>query len=302
MNRFHDTTRPLAASAAMLLAAALSACGGAQIPGAPTPGAPTPDAPGEARGVPGFDTRTYPGDRAMSAWLDASPYRWVGFYLPAPCYTGTSWRGRRGTLERMGWGVAILFVGEQDWADASMTAAGAAQDTAAADSLSRVDGGMTPDDASTEIRCTRGNLSADQGRDDAAEARTAAREEGFAAGSVIYLDVEPVESVSDSLASYVGAWAAAIAGTGYRPGLYAHGRNADALLASMRATLPPGAADPPLWVARPGGFNLRRGPAESGYPATIWQGELDIDEAWAGITLRIDANVATSAEPSRPDG
>ena len=45
-----------------------------------------------------------------------SPLRWVGYYLPAPCYTGTSWMGLRAALERMGWGMAVLFVGEQDWA------------------------------------------------------------------------------------------------------------------------------------------------------------------------------------------
>ena len=275
----------------MLLAVALSACGGV-----PTLEAPTPEAPGETRGVPGFDTRTYPGDATMAAWRDASPYRWVGFYLPAPCYTGTSWVGKRVGLERLGWGIAILFVGEQDWPAGSVVGL----DTAAVDTT--IGGAVPVGETAGEVRCTRGNLSASQGRADAAEARAAARDEGFAAGSVIYLDVEPVESVSDSLASYVGAWAAAVAGTGYRPGLYAHGRNADDLLAAMRDALPAGATDPPLWVARPGGFNLRRGPAESGYPATIWQGALDIDEAWAGISLRIDANVATSVEPSRPGG
>ncbi len=36
-----------------------------------------------------------------------SPLRWVGYYLPAPCYTGTSWMGLRAALERMGWGMAV---------------------------------------------------------------------------------------------------------------------------------------------------------------------------------------------------
>ena len=291
MNRLDRTTRRLAASAALALAATLAGCGGA---GAPVLEGPAPESPAGGRGVPGFDTRTYPGDGTMAAWLDASPYRWVGFYLPAPCYTGTSWHGKRSTLARMGWGLAVLFVGEQDWAEGAVRGAGASDDAGAG---TAADGA-----AAAAVRCTRSNLSGDRGRDDAGEAAAAARAEGFAAGTVIYLDVEPVESVSDSLATYVGAWAAALAGEGYRPGLYAHGRNADALLAAMGGALPAGAAAPPLWVAKPAGFSLRRGPAESGYPATIWQGKLDIDEAWAGTTLRIDANVATSAEPSRPGG
>ena len=53
---------------------------------------------GPMRGVPGFDTRDYPGDAVMRGWFGASPYRWVGYYLPAPCYTGTTWTGRRAAL------------------------------------------------------------------------------------------------------------------------------------------------------------------------------------------------------------
>jgi hypothetical protein len=62
----------------------------------------------------GFDTHTYPGDRAMARWKDAAPYEWVGYYLPAaPCHESTSWSGKRETLERMGWGIAVIYVGQQ---------------------------------------------------------------------------------------------------------------------------------------------------------------------------------------------
>jgi len=273
----------------MIVAAAglaLGACGAGV--GAPSAG----PAPLESRGVPGFDTRSYPGPDAMRAWREASPYRWVGFYLPAPCYTGTSWQGRREEVRSMGWGIALLFVGEQDWPDA-----GAVRDTLAARPV--------PEGP----RCTRTNLTAERGRADAAEAERAAAAEGFAAGTVVYLDVERVESVSDSLRAYVEAWVEALAGGRYRPGLYAHARNADALhdaaTDALRRAAPPvtdgegSEAMVPLWVARPGGFSLRRGPTESGFPgATIWQGLLDTDETWGGVTLRIDANVASSADPS----
>ena len=56
---------------------------------------PRAEGPQPARGIPGFDTRDYPGDDAMRAWFGSSPYRWVGYYLPAPCYKGTTWSGRR---------------------------------------------------------------------------------------------------------------------------------------------------------------------------------------------------------------
>jgi hypothetical protein len=62
---------------------------------------------------------------------------------------------------------------------------------------------------------------------------------------------------------------------------------------------PPPPPPPRLWVARTGGFSLVRGPTESGFrDAYIWQGVLDTQETWGGVTLRIDANVARSASPS----
>jgi len=73
---------------------------------------PTP-APG-ANNHPGFDTSLYPGDAAMSAWVKpSSPYEWVGYYLQAPCHRDPSWMGKRATLTSMGWGLAVLFVGQQ---------------------------------------------------------------------------------------------------------------------------------------------------------------------------------------------
>ncbi len=280
--RGRHRTAPAPLIAAGLVALAVTACATGGVT-APPPGDAAPGVP-DARGVPGFDTRDYPGDGVMSRWLAESPYRWVGFYLPAPCYTGTSWLGKRDDLRRMGWGIAVLFVGEQDWPETGPTSA----DSAA---------GAFPHPADGGDRCTRGNLSADRGRTDGAAAAAAAAEQGFAAGAVVYLDVEPVESVSDSLAAYVEAWTRALAGLGYAPGLYAHARNADTLLRTMTSATD-GAPAPRLWVASTGGFNLRRGPSESGFPAAIWQGELDVHESWGGTRLRIDRNVADRADPS----
>src|SRR6476661_6989849 len=64
----------------------------------------------------GFDTFAYPGDDAMRAWLTADkPYRWVGYYLSAPCHNDDSWEGKRDTLSSMGWGMAVIYVGQQTW-------------------------------------------------------------------------------------------------------------------------------------------------------------------------------------------
>src|SRR6202022_2755597 len=44
----------------------------------------------------GFDTFSYPGDAAMRAWQTGDkPYKWVGYYLSAPCHTDSSWEGKR---------------------------------------------------------------------------------------------------------------------------------------------------------------------------------------------------------------
>lgn len=260
----------------------VTACGG----GAP-PITPAPEDPGEgpgvegARGVPGFDTRDYPGDAVMAAWRASSPYRWVGYYLPAPCYTGTTWQGHRPALSRMGWGLAVLFVGEQDWA------------ASPADTV--------PPATDGPVRCTRANLTAERGAADARDAATAAAADGFERGTVIYLDVERVEAVSTPLRTYVRAWFDTLLADGrFVPGLYAHASNADALLAEgMAAFQAAGRTDAPrLWVVSTSGFSLRRAPTESGFAAEVWQGLLDARETWGGHTLRIDANVAADGTPS----
>jgi hypothetical protein len=261
----------------VVLAAGTFASGCAVPPGFPVP---TPEAP---RGVPGFDTRDYPGDDVMEAWLESSPYRWVGYYLPSPCYRGTSWEGTRGRLERMGWGIAVLFVGEQDWAEILP-----AEQVIADPTLPR---------------CTRPNLHGARGTEDGQAAVAAAAADGFPSGTAIYLNVERVERVSSDLRDYARSWAAAVVADGrYLPALYAHSRNADELLPLIAEELASaGRGDEPrLWVATSQDFELHRGPDESGFPsAWIWQGRFDIRETWAGVTLRIDANVARSASPSR---
>ncbi len=238
-----------------------------------------------ARGVPGFDTRDYPGEDALTRWREQSPYRWVGFYLAAPCYTGTSWQGKRTRLEAMGWGLAVIFVGEQDWPQHV---------------------GPTPDSEATAPSCTRGNVSPQKGSADGAAAVRAAAAEGFPDSTVVYLDVERVDSVADPLVAYVHAWAEALLADGrFLPGLYAHAGNAPRLLDAVEDAF--GAAGrtgpPSLWLVDTTGFNLRRAPAESGFPdARVWQGRLDVRESWGGIELPIDVNVAASSAPSQGGG
>jgi hypothetical protein len=258
-----------------LLVAALLATGGCA---AATPPAPTSPGAG-AGGVPGFDLRIHPGAAALAAWRAASPYRWVGYYLPAPCHTGRSWLGQRTALAAGGWGLAVLFVGEQDWAQtAGEPPAGAA-------------------------RCTRANLTEAQGRAHGAEADSVTAGEGFPTGTVVFLDVEAADLISAAMLAYVRGWTEGLLEAGrYQPGLYAHSANAEQLHTSMvMAAARAGGGQPPLWVVRPAAdFDLSRGPADSGFAwAEIWQAVLDVEETWGGVTLVVDRNVARTADPSR---
>lgn len=241
---------------------------------------PGPLLPGRSDVVAGFDTRAYPGDETMSAWREASPYAWVGYYLTAPCYTGTTWQGERAGLESMGWGTAAIFVGEQDWSSIQ-----------AADSTVAEQG----------ARCTTQNLDPEHGRRDAAEADSVMAAEGFPPGTPVFIDVERMERVSVAMESYLHAWFAGMLELGhYTPALYAHERNATPLFeAARRAFADAGRSDAPiLWVARSGGFALDRRPEDSGIlSASIWQGLFDVEQTWAERTLVIDANVALTSIP-----
>lgn len=286
--------RPLLLLPPLLLAAA---CSGATVD-LPVPGEDPPAV--EYRGEPGFDTREYPGDGAMAAWRSSSPYRWVGYYLPAPCHTGTSWTGRRAALRGAGWGLAVIFVGEQDWSASGLEAEefdpAAAEDLDAETADSAAAAGEPP-------RCVTTNLTAERGRADADAAVQALAAEGFPPGTAVFLDVERVENVSDSLRTYVAAWTGAMLEDGsYAPALYAHGNNAVDLVEILGEEFrSAGRSDQPhLWVASGEGFDVRRAPAESGFPADIWQGRFDVDETWGEVTLRVDVNTAESADPSAP--
>ena len=261
----------------LALALLLGACAGpSRVPTGPT--APT----GTPGGYPGFDTSRYPGEGVMRAWYGASPYRWVGYYLPAPCHRDASWAGTRPALERIGWGIAVLYVGQQ-----------AFESQAATDTL-------PPE----RILCSRSLLTVEQGRADASDAVAKTAAEGFPPGTVIFLDVEPMRQVPPEMVMYYQAWHDAVLADGrYRPGTYAHRQNAAALLDLARtAYLRAGRREaPPFWISGGPGFALDVAPTASGLPfATAWQGVLDVHRSFAGMSLRVDENVADNPSPSAP--
>jgi glycoside hydrolase-like protein len=235
-------------------------------------------------GSPGFDKRDFPGLSQMNIWWATSPYEWVGYYLPSPCYSGAAWTGNRQQLIDQGWGLALLYVGLQ-----------APRATARAGDSTTVLAAAT--------RCSTNTLSAEQGRADADDAVNVAAADGFGEGTTIFLDVERADPFPPALDEYMRAWVKRVLERRFTPGIYAHRLNADALFNSA-AGVYRSAGDtrqPPFWVSNSQGFDLTKSPGDSGFPfATMWQNPSDANETYGGVTFRIDSNVATKKNPSQP--
>jgi len=294
----------------------------------------------------GFDTYAYPGDEVMRAWRDAAvPYEWVGYYLPsAPCHKGTSWGGKRQRLADMGWGVAVVYVGQQPWGEVSVPAAaraavappkpkavsktrvgrvvrrpasakGAKSRLTAAKSTAKpaVKRATKPDikpdtkPAATPApkvnsTCARELVTAAQGTREADDAIARTMAEGFAPGTVVFLNIERMNRVPPAMRDYYKAWTARMLADGrYRPGFYAHKYNAQIVYDDVKAVYAAAGRqdEPPFWVAGGRGFSTEREPQEVGHAfAKVWQGVLDVVEEWKGFKLPLDVNVAHVPSPS----
>jgi len=280
----------------------------------------------------GFDTYAYPGDDVMQAWRHKDvPYEWVGYYLPAPCHKGRTWVGKRERLAAMGWGMAVIYVGQQTW-DKTPTGYETKYRTVRRTryvnkrvKVYRTVNGkrvaryitkkvpvkrnvrvpvkvrVNPADRPVD-QCNAQLVSATRGSIEAADAikRTAA--EGFPKGSVIFLDIEYMRSTPAKMRDYYRTWTAKVLADGrYRPGFYAHTRNAALIYKDVKAVyLKAGRAEePPFWVAGGKDFHPDKSPVDVGHSfAAVWQGVLDVVQEWNGHELPIDVNVSSVPDPS----
>jgi hypothetical protein len=260
----------------------------------------------------GFDTNVYPGDAAMDAWKKSGEYEWVGYYLQAPCHKNSSWSGTRARLVDSGWGLAVIYVGQQTWGRNLDPAAGTARRVTTPSKKSHK-GRRTPRAramvrksttpvATTGVGCSASYVNAPQGVLDArdAVARTAA--EGFPIGTVVFLDVEHMELIPQRMRDYYRAWSKAVLADGrYRPGIYAHTKNAATIYDDVSEVYAQAGVDgdPPFWVAGSRGFSPSAAPADVGHAfASAWQGMLDVVRTHNGVRLPIDISVASVASPS----
>ena len=238
----------------------------------------------------GFDTHTFPGEKTMRAWKNApgAPYSWVGYYLPSPCHKDASWTGRRELLTGMGWGLAVVYVGQQTWGRMP-------QPLSSARVASMVKAGTT---------CNANLLGLDRGAADGADAIAATKREGFAARSIVFLDIERMEVMPDAMRQYYRAWAKTLLSEGtFRPGVYVHAHNAQAVYDDLKQEFAAAGVkeEPRIWVASGRGFDEGKAPQDVGFAfAGVWQGMLDVARAVADIKLPVDVNVSTWTSPSDP--
>ena len=240
----------------------------------------------------GFDTFAYPGDEKMRAWKRApnAPYDWVGYYLPnAPCHKGSTWSGKRQSLIDMGWGLAVVYVGQQTW--------------------NRKLRSLTPAQLDLQRRrgttCNADFIGAERGVEDARDAIQRARAEGFPKGTVIFLDIERMEQVPSRMRDYYRSWTAAVLKDGtYRPGYYVHAHNARTVYGDVKGEFATAGVkeEPRFWIASARDFSPDKSPEDVGHDfAGVWQGVIDVVRKVADVALPIDINVSNWASPSDVD-
>jgi hypothetical protein len=273
-----------------------------------------------ARGrPPGVATSGDTGDAAMHAWRDDGSYEWVGYYLQAPCHRDASWSGKREVLSQMGWGVAVVYVGQQTWGSRTP----GKNEVVTKYVKRRVRqvqkrGGKTvvkyltkrvavpivvEPRANPGTSCSASYVSAARGQAEGDDAIARAAAEGFPRGTVVFLDIEHMNTIPSAMRDYYKAWTARVLADGrYRPGFYAHTANAAVIYGEVKAVYDSLGANgqPPFWVAgNTTEFSRGKAPTDVGHAfAAVWQGVLDHVEKRNGHKLPIDVNVAATPSPS----
>jgi hypothetical protein len=131
----------------------------------------------------GFDRNVYPSDDALP--ILRKIFAFSSFWLsPPPGEKINTWKGKRELLRSLGFGFAVLYRGRESRE---------LKNAAKTKELSALDG--------------RGAVAA-------------AKEEGFAKGTVIFLDIEEGGRLPPAYHSYLRDWADQLIQAGYRPGVY----------------------------------------------------------------------------------
>lgn len=232
-----------------------------------SPAAPAPSpAPPSAVGHAGLDTSVYPGDAVMAELRSSTNLTWTGFYLgPAPSHSGTSWMGKRHVLLQQGWGLAPIYVGQQQSGPGSHLA------------------------------------SAAQGTLDGAQAVTLAQQAEFPTGSVLYLDIETGGPLPPAMRDYLQSFSARVTVGGFVPGAYLSHLTAD----SARQAVPElklwvfRVKTSDMHGEKSSPFNSSF-PSQSGVlDAVAWQWAQDCSIPTSSGRQLVDLDTASTDDPSR---
>lgn len=268
-------------------------------------------------GYLGFDTGTYPGDKAMLAWrTGGAPYEWTGYYLPSPCHPDEGWSGKREVLTSMGYGLAVIYVGQQTWGRMPgaphlvpvqttrrvkhQVGRGSTRRTVWK-TLTRTVMRRAPA-PKPDATCNADFVTAARGSRDGADAIARTAADGFANGTTIFLDLERMDVLHPVMRDYYREWVRTVLADGrFRPGIYVHTFNANTVYSDVTSVyrLAGVRQEPPFWVAKSAGFEITKLPSEVGHAfAAVWQGVLDVEQTWNGHKIPIDVNVSASKNPS----
>jgi hypothetical protein len=143
-------------------------------------------APVSPSGYLGFDLNIFPGDAALPTLKKT--FSFSGYWLsPPPGEKTNTWTGKRDLLLAQGFGFLLLYRGRE----------------------------------SSELKTETD--AAQMGTLDARNAASAAKSEGFAPQSVVFLDIEEGGRLPPTYHSYLRAWSAELTRAGYRSGAYCSG-------------------------------------------------------------------------------
>ena len=185
--------------------------------------------------------------------------------------------------------LAVVYVGQQTWG--------------------RTPRKLTPPRVAALVKskasCNADLLTAERGRADADDAIAATAREGFPPRSIVFLDIERMEKMPQAMRDYYGAWTKRLLEHGqYRPGVYVHKDNAQAVYDDVKAAFFAAGVDeePRIWVASGRGWEEGKAPQDVGFAfAGVWQGVIDAARTVADIKLPLDVNVSSWISPSDPE-
>jgi hypothetical protein len=134
----------------------------------------------------GFDRNDYPGDANMAALHKT--FAFTGYWMNNPPGANhNTWQGKRKAVQDLGFGFLLLFNGREY----------------------------------SQLKAS-GN-AAQVGAKDAATAVAAARRDGFAKNSILFLDQEQGGRMLPDQRAYIHAWVDGVVRGGYRAGIYCSG-------------------------------------------------------------------------------